>query len=471
MTADSAAQGLQTPQPPDAAEPAAPATHLPSIQRRLLAALAVTGLLWSLAAIVAVGLVVRHEVDEVLDQGLKEAAEIIYGVFQLNPALMAPGSPSTLPAPAHQEQLVWQLLDAQGQVTLRSHRAPAQPLLPARQHGFVQAADWHIYALPSPSAASPAAPAGTLAVAHPKRERNEARHEALLYPAVATTLIGLLAIIWLRHRTRRELQPLLELAQLVRQHDPLGPQPALPLATRDELAPVHGAIDELSKRLAQRVAREQAFSAHAAHALRTPLATVVANLAAAQQRVDDLQTRALLQRSRQATHRLRSVVSALLTLFRSGSQPHVQAVSLPTLVAQLPFDMLEVRVSEAPAPSGQEYAQLMADPDLLSAALANLLDNAQRHNARHVWVKGERTPNEGYRITLVDDGDGIDDAQRARLQAALDSEDYAALPGLGLMLADLVARAHGGRCRLSPPAEGQAAGSRIVLDLRAGPAG
>ncbi|MFN9449915.1 MAG: sensor histidine kinase [Rubrivivax sp.] len=461
MTAETAVRDAQ------AAMPGTGNTQLPSIQRRLLAALAVTGLLWSLAAIVAVSLVVRHEVDEVLDQGLKEAAEIIYGVFQLNPALMAPGSRGTLPAPPHLEQLVWQLLDAQGHVLLRSHRAPSQPLLPAQQEGFVHTPGWRVYALPAPAAAlPPAAPAGTLAVAHPDRERREARHEALLYPAVATTLIGLLALVWLRHRTRRELQPLFDLAEQVRHHDPLGRAPSLPPATRDELAPVHDAIDELSQRLAQRVAREQAFSAHAAHALRTPLATVVANLAAAQQRVEDPQTRALLQRSRQATHRLRSVVSALLTLFRSGSQPSIQPVSLSTLVSQLPFDMLQVHVSEGAPPAGQEPRQLLVDPDLLSAALANLLDNAQRHKAQHVWIEGDSTPDDGYRITLCDDGDGMDDAQRARLQSALDSEDYAALPGLGLMLADLVARAHGGRCRLSPPRQEQATGSHIVLTLR-----
>jgi signal transduction histidine kinase len=163
------------------------------------------------------------------------------------------------------------------------------------------------------------------------------------------------------------------------------------------------------------------------------------------------------------------VVSALLTLFRSGSQPQVQAVSLTTLVAQLPFDMLQVEVSEDPQAQGQEQRPLMADPDLLSAALANLLDNAQRHHARQVWIEGSRTPDDGYRITLRDDSDGMDEAQRARLQTALDSEDYAALPGLGLMLADLVARAHGGRCRLCPRPEGQAAGCLIVLNLRAEP--
>src|SRR5512134_193270 len=86
---------------------------------------------------------------------------------------------------------------------------------------------------------------------------------------------------WLRLRVRRELQPLQTLSERLRMHDPLARSPLLGAAERAELAPVHAAIDALGQRLADRVAQERAFATHAAHALRTPLAGMDAQLAVA----------------------------------------------------------------------------------------------------------------------------------------------------------------------------------------------
>ena len=96
-------------------------------------------------------------------------------------------------------------------------------------------------------------------------------------------------------------------------------------------------------------------------------------------------------------------------------------------------------------------ATLDADADLLAAALLNLLDNAQRHGARTVHLAvGEH----GRVLQLRDDGRGIEPARRAALAQALAEERYADTGGLGLMLADRVARAHGGRLRLPEVAAG-----------------
>jgi nitrogen-specific signal transduction histidine kinase len=63
-----------------------------------------------------------------------------------------------------------------------------------------------------------------------------------------------------------------------------------------------------------------------------------------------------------------------------------------------------------------------------------------------------------------DDGPGVDEATRTALQTALDSERYDGRTGLGLMLADRVARAHGGRVVLPPVAAG------FAVELQLGPA-
>jgi len=90
----------------------------------------------------------------------------------------------------------------------------------------------------------------------------------------------------------------------------------------------------------------------------------------------------------------------------------------------------------------------------------NLIDNAQRHGARSVTFS---TPAANV-LRVHDDGSGLDPARRRELRAAIDAQDYAGRTGLGLMLADLVARAHGGGVSL-PDAE---SGFTVELSLGAG---
>ena len=219
-----------------------------------------------------------------------------------------------------------------------------------------------------------------------------------------------------------------------------------------ELMPVHSAITELGARLARRLGNERAFSAHAAHALRTPLAGMVAQLAVAQ-RVSSAEAQPQLQRTREAASRLRRVVTALLTLFRTGGDLRRQPVAIAYLIGQLSFEQMDI------VASGNTPVQV--DPDLLAAALMNLLDNSMRHGATEVSVEHREEPDGRILIVVSDNGSGIPEVDRSQLQAALDAQKYDGAMGLGLMLADLVARAHGGRLSI----QSSSTGCTIVLDL------
>ena len=408
---------------------------LPSLRARLTRPLVVIALLWGAAVSAAVWFTVAEEVDELLDETLQAAAEVLGQLLVVGDLdALAVESRVRADAPPLQEHFAWQLLGPQG-VLLRSARAPQAPLLPLPVLGFANASSgWRVYGLRLADGEH------TLYVAQTRGERREAAFEIVGSAIGTALLIALASAWWLRRRVRRELQPLTILAQALARYEPLPPTVALSEPTRRELQPVHEAILALGARLAQRVANERAFSGHAAHALRTPLAGIDTQLAVAEREAPrTLQPR--LWRAREAAARLSRVVAALLALFRSGAELQPEAIDLAALLARLPHDALVLEV-----PAG---AQVVADLDLLSAALINLLDNAVRHGARTLRVALRHEDGLQW-LRLQDDGRGVADARRAELAAALAAQAYEGRMGLGLMLADLVARAHGGTLALPP---------------------
>ena len=64
-------------------------------------------------------------------------------------------------------------------------------------------------------------------------------------------------------------------------------------------------------------------------------------------------------------------------------------------------------------------------------------------------------------LTVHDDGPGVTPERLQALQRALDTQDYAGCTGLGLMLADMVARAHGGALTLDGAGPGFTARLRL----------
>ncbi|NUZ06609.1 sensor histidine kinase [Piscinibacter koreensis] len=415
--------------------------HATSIGGRLVRSLVLWSVLWCVGLGGAVWVIVQEEVGELLDDTLQSAAEGLIGPLAQGRIEPAPPPASS----AASTRFTWQLVGYAGgraQVVSAAHGAPAVPLHASPRPGLSEVAGWRVFGLAT------ARDGQMVYVAQTSAERAEAGAEVALAVLLAGAPLTLLAVLGLRWRVARELQPLRELSRRLARYDPLQPGARLGAASRDELQPVHAAIDALAARLARRVADERAFTAHAAHALRTPLAGIDAQLAVAL-READAAGRPRLQRVRAAADRLQRVVVALLALFRSGAEVQRGPLDVAVLAARLSVEGLAIDARGA--------APLHADADLVTAALLNLLENAQRHGARSVSLS---TPAANV-LRLHDDGSGVDAERRQALQAAIDVQDYAGRTGLGLMLADLVARAHGGGLRLPEVPQGFAVELRL----------
>ncbi len=411
---------------------------LPSILWRVTRTLLLIALLWAVLVSAVGRHVLHHEVDELMDHGLRESAEVLHSVLTI---LHQQGQAHTI-AQTHaeyEEHLVWQIIHLQsGAVVSQSQKAPARPLLPGPEPQPRHTADglWRVMTFSFQND-----PQHFLLVAQSEAERIDARTEAATYTLIAALLLGLLLTVLLNLLVRRELQPLSSLSRAVEAYDPLRPETMPRVPGRAELLPMAQAIRGLGTRLAQRIASERAFTAHAAHALRTPLAGIDVQLAIAlKEAPDSLQPR--LARSRAAVTRLSRVMQALLMMFRSGSEPQRQVVRVSELLTPLVSAGLRIGIdSDEP---------LDADHDLLSAVLFNLLDNAQRHQAQAITLTATHAAGTNH-LRLHDDGQGCPGEQLQQLREALESQDYgrgSGPKGLGLILADLVVRAHGGQMRL-----------------------
>ena len=422
---------------------------LPSIRLRLAHALLLWSVIGSVAVALAVWLAVQQEVDELLDDTLSASAALLSSVLPGDDPGLSPNDwlarQKNMEASAPKgDQFAWQVVGPSGQLLLRSPLAPMQALHQAPQSGLTNVPGWRVFgkalgatSVASMDAAQTTAPGRMLYVAQARDERDEVQTEIALSAALIALAVGLLGHLWLRSKVQFEMQPLQSLSSRLGDYDPLDAGAKLGLAERVELEPIHQAIDALAERLKVRLAHERAFTAHAAHSLRTPLAGIDAQLAMALRECPpELQAR--LQRVRDGAGRLQRVVAALLTLFRTGVDIQRQTIDLKALMTRLPLDGLQIEVGAS--------HPIQADPDLLAAALLNLFDNSLRHGARKVSLSTP-APNT---VLVSDDGPGCSKTKTETLDIALASQSYEGQTGLGLMLADLVARSHGGRLKLQP---------------------
>ena len=425
--------------------------------------------LWFLIFSAAVGMAVwlhtDHEVHELLDDSLLAAADVIQANLP-NANAVAPALVQTVPTivkpdikpgtESPQQRFAWQWISTQGELKARSASAPNVPWRASAQLGYFDSGAWRVYGQRA------ALVEGTLYVAQSQAERHEASVEVALGAVLAVLAIGIVAQFWLHRRIHSELAPIAALSERMLQwkasastlhHRPWG------APEREELVAVHTALDTLSTGLEAQIARERAFSAHTSHALRTPLSGIDTQLAVALRETSAEQTklRARLEKMRHSTQRMQRVVESLLSLFRHGGEVQRESIHIENLL-----DGIAVPQAIALHVNGEHTMD--ADPNLLSAALFNLIDNAVRYGAQTVRVS---TPRNNM-LVIADDGPGVSPDRLLALQSELlaNNENASGTVGMGLWLAERVATAHHGKLRIES-AEGKGFVVTLVLNAQA----
>lgn len=216
-------------------------------------------------------------------------------------------------------------------------------------------------------------------------------------------------------------------------------------------------IDAMIDRLGRLIGSQQRFIANAAHELRSPITALYGELSLALRRPRDLaEYERVIREALDATQRLRRLTEDLLVVARLGmTEDDPQAVDL----ADIHREAVRLVASEAEARRVAIVTDGAGGPvrghgDDLVRLLRNLLENAVRHSPPEGRVS-VRWEEKGGRLELTvhDQGPGIEDDERDKIFEAFHRgagvRGVNALgTGLGLTIAQEIARAHGGELQL-----------------------
>ncbi|MGE4376334.1 MAG: ATP-binding protein [Burkholderiaceae bacterium] len=399
-----------------------------SLQRRLLyTVLALVMLAWAAGAILT-WRDAEHEVGELLDAHLAQAAALL----RMQP-LDELDEDGIHPAPElhrYQPRVVFQVWH-EGRLLAHSANAPQQPLSAQHTPGFYDSrADgksWRVFVTPGKDADL------LLQVGELQAARAEivlASLRSMARPLAFTLPLLALAIWW---AVRASLRPLRTLGQALRARQPESLAPLPTQGVPPDVLPLVEALNGLFERIAHLLTAEQQFTADAAHELRTPIAGIRMQAQVAQGARDEAERATALAATVQGCDRATRLVEQLLQLARLDAEV---APAHPPAQSDLADAVRSIAADLQPrAQARQQTLRLELPPThaatVLPEALAqvlvrNLLDNALRYSPPGAQIRvrveslrptGRGASPQAHEVLLCveDSGPGLDAADMARL--------------------------------------------------------
>jgi two-component system sensor histidine kinase QseC len=418
-----------------------------SLQGRVLAlVLGLVGVVWAATAVTA-WIDARHELDELLDGHLAQAAALLVvqqaGEMQEHKHLRAPSLHRYAPKVAFQ-------VFHEGRLVLQSENAPQHPMLDPEgfREGFrtisIDGVPWRVFATQGRENDV------QVYVCEQVRSRDSilfAVLEGAFWPMALALPLLALGVWW---AVRWGVAPHRGLRDAVARREPQALEPLSSAGAPSEMVPMVDALNALFARIATLLESERRFTADAAHELRTPIAAIRAQAQVALSENDLARRRHALAATIEGADRLARLVDQLLTLSRleAAAGPGMERVDLAAIARRVAAEVAPAAVAkeqsleldaEAPAP-------IRGNDTLLGVVVRNLLDNAVRYSPRGARVR-VTVAREGGRAALrvEDSGPGMSDADRARLGErffrALGTEESGS--GLGWSIVRRIAATHG----------------------------
>ncbi len=282
--------------------------------------------------------------------------------------------------------------------------------------------------------------------------------------AVGVMLVAVSAVALGRLAAERALRPVRSITEAAWRASELRLGQRLSLSgPDDELKQLGDTFDLMLEKLDSAFTSQKRFVANAAHELRTPLTamrTAIEVTLSKPERTPE-QVEEMAERVKRSLERAEATIEALLTLASSElgattSEPLDLATAAEDALdtARPQIDQRNITIEAMLEP-----AQTRGDRVLLERMVANLVENAVRHNHADGWIAVRtHTQNGSSVFEIVNTGPTVAPDQLPRLfepfARARERVDLQDGVGLGLSIAEAIARAHDTSISALPRPEG-----------------
>lgn len=395
----------------------------------------------------------RHELDELLDGHLAQAAALL--VVQQASEVDDDHHADAPVLHKYAPKVAFQVFH-EGRLALRSANAPELPMARAGRRfeaGFrtveIDGVSWRVFA------AHGAERDVQVYVSEQVSSRSSilwAVLRSVIWPMLLAVPLLALASWWAIYRG---MAPLRRLGGTLAGRRPDALQPVALLDAPSEMEPLVDALNDLFKRIGALMDAERRFTADAAHELRTPIAAIRAQAQVALGEADSALRRHALEATLEGCDRATRLVEQLLTLSRleSGAAADLDPMDMGDVVRQVAAEMAQRAIARQQQleVAVQTACPVIGNATLVSVLVRNLLDNAIRYSPTRAKVRLTAARSNGLvRLKVEDGGPGIAPADAARLGErffrGMGTGESGS--GLGWSIVRRIAAVHGARISL-----------------------
>jgi two-component system sensor histidine kinase TctE len=317
-----------------------------------------------------------------------------------------------------------------------------------------------------------------IAVADGSDPRQQWVRSMMLRVVLPNLILILAAAFAVRWAVERALRPLLELKEAVERRSPRDLSAIDERASPEEVRPLVASLNRLFGLVNAQAESQRRFIADAAHQLRTPLAGLQAQVEAWGQAASaqpGQPTLALpteqVHKLQGATRRTSQLANQLLALSRADARGMQSQTMQPVDLKALCEDILQTHLDAATARRidfGLDASPATARGHewLLREMLSNLVDNAVKYTGEggSVTIRCGSRHGSPY-LEVEDDGPGVAAAELPRILERFYRVQgtQGEGNGLGLAIAEEIARVHHSHLQLQPGAAGR--GLKVTLVL------
>ena len=342
--------------------------------------------------------------------------------------------------------------------------------VPQQKHGFstvyYKNDTWRIYTLPIPNTPL------SIEVGEKMDLRNTLVANILLNLALPLLLlvpiVGML--IWISIGSG--LGAIRNLVEHIRKRSPDDLSHIDTYTLPKDLTPLGKSLNQLFTKLEHSFTIEKRFTDHAAHQLRTPLATVKLQLQMLANATNNTEKQTLIQELMLSNERATKLVSMLLTSARLNHQTiHLEQVNLYATTANVMAELgllAKEKVIEMSL-EGPETALIMADEALLKLMLSNVIENAIKYTPTKGKVRVAIAPQaQAWKLSITDTGHGIPEEERDLVFQRFYrvSTPEAEGSGLGLAIVAEIVERFSGSIELKTPESGIGLCVEIILPTK-----